>query len=678
MHDSDKIGESLQLSFHGRILDHLGLQMYQSPVAAIAELVSNSWDADAAAVDITVPVTLTVESPEVIVSDDGIGMTREECQTRYLNVGYNRRGRDPEAKSKADRPILGRKGIGKFAGFGIAKIVIVETVSAETGEFTKFTLNFEDLRGEEDTYVSTPKNITIEEYLGPDENRRGQHGTKITLKNLDLALGINPQQFAKSMARRFLLLERAKGFMVNVNSKKISTYMGESEKLDYMFPRDYLADERPDGMKLSEDGLWGIETISDGSEIEWQIVFQSETIKEEELRGVAVFANGKLAQVPFIFNITGGVGNQANLEYISGRVEAAYLDKLPNDIISTERQRINWDHPAAKPLEIWGSARIKQLLSLVGNRKAQAKTEKLQDKISNLGSRLDKLKKHERRTIERALLSLAKIDRISQDKFESIAESMLTAWEQGKLSDLIVSLADISDMSDGEIVQLFFEADVITALHVAEAVKTKLEIIQGLRERIEKRDLENAIRDYISEKPWIISPHWETFKVERRLDGVIDDLAKNAKIDKDPDFEGRVDLILSSGSNLLLLEFMRPGLKIDRDHLTRFGGYVDEIRSYIDSNTGSDFKTLTGYIVADRLHSSAAISREIQRLKKDDMFAKDWKMLLAEAEEQWKEFLFSLKERSPSDARLAALTDGEEDPTPAAPPSDQTPAVPTA
>lgn len=37
----------LYLRFHGRILDSLGIQMYQSPVAAIAELVANAWDADA-------------------------------------------------------------------------------------------------------------------------------------------------------------------------------------------------------------------------------------------------------------------------------------------------------------------------------------------------------------------------------------------------------------------------------------------------------------------------------------------------------------------------------------------------------------------------------------------------------------------------------------------------------
>ena len=35
-------GRALKLNYSGRIIDHLGIQMYQSPVAAIAELVANA------------------------------------------------------------------------------------------------------------------------------------------------------------------------------------------------------------------------------------------------------------------------------------------------------------------------------------------------------------------------------------------------------------------------------------------------------------------------------------------------------------------------------------------------------------------------------------------------------------------------------------------------------------
>ena len=95
----------------GTFIDHLGIQMYQSPVAAIAELVSNGWDADASIVRIRLPSHLG-PAAFIQLQDDGLGMTFEDCQDRYLNVGYCRRGEETEENSPSGRPVLGRKGIG--------------------------------------------------------------------------------------------------------------------------------------------------------------------------------------------------------------------------------------------------------------------------------------------------------------------------------------------------------------------------------------------------------------------------------------------------------------------------------------------------------------------------------------------------------------------------------------
>ena len=139
--------KKLRLSFHGRIIDSLGIQMYQSPVAAVAELIANAWDADATAVAVTLPSD-TGPDAEIVVQDNGKGMTFTDCQDRYLNVGLNRRINDGD-RTAGGRPVLGRKGIGKFAGFGIARVVQIETVSSETGERTVFSLDLRKLRSDE-------------------------------------------------------------------------------------------------------------------------------------------------------------------------------------------------------------------------------------------------------------------------------------------------------------------------------------------------------------------------------------------------------------------------------------------------------------------------------------------------------------------------------------------------
>lgn len=47
--------KTVKLKFNSKIIDQLGTDMYQHPVAAIAELISNAWDADAENVEITYP-----------------------------------------------------------------------------------------------------------------------------------------------------------------------------------------------------------------------------------------------------------------------------------------------------------------------------------------------------------------------------------------------------------------------------------------------------------------------------------------------------------------------------------------------------------------------------------------------------------------------------------------------
>lgn len=124
--------KTVKLKFNSKIIDQLGTDMYQHPVAAIAELISNAWDADAENVEITYPTeNITEPSAEIIIKDDGLGMSFEDFQDKYLNVGYNRRGNQVNATTPKGRKIMGRKGLGKFAGFGIASLIEIESTSAE-------------------------------------------------------------------------------------------------------------------------------------------------------------------------------------------------------------------------------------------------------------------------------------------------------------------------------------------------------------------------------------------------------------------------------------------------------------------------------------------------------------------------------------------------------------------
>ena len=106
------------------VLKHLGLNLYSNIPAVLSEAVANSYDADAQKVHIHIDE----ENEIVTITDDGHGMTEEEVNGKFLYVGYSRRENGEEKSPKFDRPVMGRKGIGKLSLFSIANTIEVHTV----------------------------------------------------------------------------------------------------------------------------------------------------------------------------------------------------------------------------------------------------------------------------------------------------------------------------------------------------------------------------------------------------------------------------------------------------------------------------------------------------------------------------------------------------------------------
>src|ERR1700692_3446246 len=94
------------------VLNHLGRSLYRSFATVLGEAISNSWDADAKKVEIFVQG----DQNSFFIKDDGIGMTAEDFQDKFLKIGYSKRKQGTHS-DEGRRPFIGRKGIGKLALF---------------------------------------------------------------------------------------------------------------------------------------------------------------------------------------------------------------------------------------------------------------------------------------------------------------------------------------------------------------------------------------------------------------------------------------------------------------------------------------------------------------------------------------------------------------------------------
>lgn len=108
------------------VLNHLGRNLYRSFATVLGEAISNSWDADAE----NVWIFVDKNTNSLCVKDDGLGMTAEDFQGKFLKIGYSKRKAGKTSSAKG-RPYIGRKGIGKLALLSCADKIHV--ISKTTG-----------------------------------------------------------------------------------------------------------------------------------------------------------------------------------------------------------------------------------------------------------------------------------------------------------------------------------------------------------------------------------------------------------------------------------------------------------------------------------------------------------------------------------------------------------------
>lgn len=140
--DAGSESRPYQMKINLNVLNHLGLNLYSNIPAVLSEIVANAWDADAERDEITIDP----RKDEIIISDDGAGMDRDDINDKYLTVGYEKRKDDdnPFARTTPKgRAPMGRKGIGKLSVFSIAHYV--EVHSLKNGERNSLSMRPEDI-----------------------------------------------------------------------------------------------------------------------------------------------------------------------------------------------------------------------------------------------------------------------------------------------------------------------------------------------------------------------------------------------------------------------------------------------------------------------------------------------------------------------------------------------------
>lgn len=241
---------------------------------ALTEFVANAWDAGAHNVSITIPYE---EHEEIIVEDDGTGMTDDEFRSRWMTLNYDRQkrqGKEVTFPSDADatkRIAYGRNGIGRHGMLCFADSYTVET-------WKDGTCNIYDIAVSHGTAPFKIHRHVTEERAG--------HGTKIrTFVQRHLP---DANAMTDILSARFLYDPK---FVVKINSRKIDL----SQHKGVVFQKEFTTDAKA--------------TLS-------MIVIDSEkTAAKSQQHGIAFWVSGRLVGQPS--------WSYGKITFLDGRFKAA-------------------------------------------------------------------------------------------------------------------------------------------------------------------------------------------------------------------------------------------------------------------------------------------------------------------------------------------------------------------
>ena len=371
-------------------VDKLGVRLYDRVSAVVAELIANAYDADAENVKIRVPLSslLARRDPKsgqldeydhiIEVIDDGHGITPSEANKHFLRVGKDRRraGAQGGQSRHKKRPVMGRKGIGKLAPFGICRIIEVISAGGDlTGKgyiVSHFKMDYGQILAEEDGPVEMEKGEL-------DRTYRDQPGTTVRLLSFLPKRVPDQKIFHRQLASRFGLKQPK--FRIEVEDTRNPNENPPFEVGSFKFPimENTCVDlsnkpiELGDGRQLPVKGWMGL---------------AKEAYKNEEMAGVRIYARGKIVATTRDFEQPAGFTGEFTLRsYLVGEIHAEWLDEDDGeDLITTDRQDILWESDHGSALRSWGATQLK-LIGTASRKPRRDRVERLFMKEAKLEER---------------------------------------------------------------------------------------------------------------------------------------------------------------------------------------------------------------------------------------------------------------------------------------------------
>ena len=648
------------------IVDKLGINLYDKVSAAVAELIANAYDADAEEVEVRLPLGkylavhtgdgVKQKDHDVVIIDDGHGMTPEEADNLFLRVGRDRRKDGEETSREKNRKVMGRKGIGKLAPFGICDKIEVLSAGGDPDqdeyEVSHFLMDYDEITNrteddETDDYEPEP--------LEHDGDTNDSPGTKITLHDFNVKRVPKKDTLERRLGQRFAT--GTKDFEVKVIDNKDKN------------PEDpfHLSDSKPPLQEGTEIDLDDKPVEFDGKTYQvegWMGL--AESSYNDEFGGVTIYARGKLASNTRDFGLPAGfTGEFVARSYLVGEIHADWLDRdQGQDLIQTHRQDILWNSELGQTFSKWGKDRVKE----VAKSGKEPRREKVKNEFiekSNLRDRASE--RYKKPGIQEAAVELGKSlgqyaneDELEFDEYlEDLTNFVLQIAPHKHLVDSLQEIRDRAEdgnLEPEDLTELFESTHIAEITSYGQIAQNKVNTIRVLEDKIEGYDDdESELHEIVESSPWLVDPTWQPLSSEKSISTVRDafeswyegnheDSITTTTTREDLD-QKRPDLVmLEMKGAVRVVELKKPGHTVDDEDFSRFRNYVTIFEDFFESNSEfrEDFPDEARFtLVADDMELGDISGDSWDRLVDDGPVTgrKSWQDLLDDAKKHHQDFL---------------------------------------
>lgn len=650
--------EEFKMPVQGGMLEALGINLYANLGKCLVEFAANSYDSDANFIDIEIPFeeissarkairleaeTKASKNPEdafqlfeatipdniiVTIKDDGHGMSPNDVQNKFLPLNRNRRetttgAKDLKSKS-GKRFVMGRKGLGKLAGFGAAEKITIKTSQIGQDFETTFVLDLEELKKENLGEVPIKASYT--------EVEPSCSYTEIQLSKLKYgSTGQRLKTIEKVIDQNFFGISSG-DFDIRINSSSISREVPEYE---LMFPQD-----------LEEHEFAESEVALDNSNIKmiygYRVKFRKrgDSLKASQ-RGVRVYCNNRLAAGPTLLGLNTGMHNFYAIDYMEMIVEADELDRHGIDLINTNRTQLKSDNELVEKFFEQLETHMKSAVKAHGAFRDNQTKQRLQDDpdaklIMDIVSRLPKKSREAGRKL---IQVIGNEYGVGTEQFNEMAPLVVQSMNAG---EVLIRLIEAGTRAEtvkeiGGLLCDLTEIEQEDALKLFKARKSGIISLSRLIDKGEelwkKSQFENELHLLLKQNPWLLRTDLSMhISSDNDLQNVASKIAKELSIDsfapivKDDGTADRTrpDLIhiLSDSNNpteVHIIELKSPALPLNLDHYDQLDEYIFKIDEFLRRHYDREIP-IRGFLIGTRPSVDTKVTSEKRLLRKIQKF----------------------------------------------------------